>query len=68
MDYVIGQRKNLEDIYFQLTPENKACLAASVQLCRIAENAVKKDFARGETQLVTAAVKQQQGFDLEFDQ
>jgi hypothetical protein len=65
MNYTNGEE--LADIYFQLTPENRICLAACVQLCRSAENAVKKDFAGGGTQPMTAAGKQQQGFDPEAE-
>jgi hypothetical protein len=41
--------EDLADIYTQLTPENRACLAACTRLCRIAENAVKKEFGRNHT-------------------
>ncbi|GHV78873.1 hypothetical protein AGMMS49944_06640 [Spirochaetia bacterium] len=43
------KREDLADIYAQLTPENRACLAACTRLCRIAENAAKKEFDRGHT-------------------
>jgi hypothetical protein len=41
--------EDLADIYTQLTPENRACLAACTRLCRIAENAAKKEFDRNHT-------------------
>jgi hypothetical protein len=64
MDFYMKHRENLKAVYFQLTPENRACLAACAQLCRSAENAVKKGFAREETQPTTAGGKQQ-GFEAE---
>jgi hypothetical protein len=47
--YINENRENLEDIYAQLTPENRACLTACTRLCRIAENAAKKEFDRNHT-------------------
>jgi hypothetical protein len=64
-------RENLEDIYFQLAPENRACLTACAQLCRIAENAVKKNLAGGEARSIEASAgvpgKQSPGFDQKAD-
>ncbi|GHV75332.1 hypothetical protein AGMMS49942_01530 [Spirochaetia bacterium] len=46
---IMEEREDLADIYAQLTPENRACLTACTRLCRIAENAAKKEFDRGHT-------------------
>jgi hypothetical protein len=48
MEY-IDNREDIEDIYAQLTPENRACLTACTRLCRIAENAAKKEFGGKHT-------------------